>query len=174
MSGVQLFAVEDDGARELELAAPPAGIHDLPETLPFGVYTAMRTFAHNQFLELRAHLDRLEQSMVLLDWGYQHDRARLRQALHTVCTAYLGADARVRVDVLAQPAAVLGSDSRELITLAPFTPVPARLYTEGVRVALAPALHRTLLEVGMPAYDVSPVRDTLERYFMEKTEGVMG
>ncbi len=40
--------------------------------------------------------------------------------------------------------------------------------------ALAPALHRTLLEVGMPAYDVSPVRDTLERYFMEKTEGVMG
>ena len=40
--------------------------------------------------------------------------------------------------------------------------------------ALAPALHRTLLEIGMPAVEVSPVRETLERYFMEKTEGVMG
>jgi branched-chain amino acid aminotransferase len=142
MGDVQLFAVEEEGARALTLAALPAGIHDLPETLPFGVYTAMRTFAHNQFLELRAHLDRLEQSMVLLDWAYRLDRARLRQALHTVCTAYPGDDTRVRIDVLAQPATAQGSSSRELITLAPFTPMPARLYEEGVRVALAPALHR--------------------------------
>lgn len=40
--------------------------------------------------------------------------------------------------------------------------------------ALAPALHRTLLEIGMPATDVTPVRATLERYFMEMTDGVMG
>lgn len=40
--------------------------------------------------------------------------------------------------------------------------------------ALAPALHRTLLEIGMPAVDVRPIRDTLERYFIEKTDGVMG
>lgn len=40
--------------------------------------------------------------------------------------------------------------------------------------ALAPALHRALLEIGMPATDVRPIRDTLERYFIEKTDGVMG
>jgi ABC-2 type transport system ATP-binding protein len=40
--------------------------------------------------------------------------------------------------------------------------------------ALLPALHRTLLEVGVPASGVEAVRDTLERYFLEMTEGVMG
>ncbi|MDA1195553.1 MAG: ABC transporter ATP-binding protein [Planctomycetota bacterium] len=40
--------------------------------------------------------------------------------------------------------------------------------------ALVPALHRTLLEVGVPALSIAPMRETLERYFIEKTEGVMG
>jgi ABC-type multidrug transport system ATPase subunit len=40
--------------------------------------------------------------------------------------------------------------------------------------AVLPALHRTLLEVGVPAQSVVAVRETLERYFIEMTEGVMG
>jgi magnesium transporter len=39
---------------------------------------------------------------------------------------------------------------------------------------LLPALHRTLLQVGLPAISVEPIRDTLEQYFLSKTEGVMG
>jgi len=54
-----------------------------------------------------------------------------------------------------------------------------RLHPDGGLVvegdeALAPALHRALLEVGMPAIAVTPMRETLERYFIEKTDGVMG
>ncbi|MDT8306789.1 MAG: aminotransferase class IV [Anaerolineae bacterium] len=142
MTAVQLFAVEAGGPRQLSPAVAPTGIHDLPAGLPYGVYTAMRTFEHNRFLELAAHLDRLEQSAALLGWSYRLDRQRLRRALHTVCSAYPGADARVRIDILAGPATLLGSTSRELITLAPFTPLPVHLYREGVRVALAPALQR--------------------------------
>jgi ABC-2 type transport system ATP-binding protein len=35
-------------------------------------------------------------------------------------------------------------------------------------------LHRTLLEAGQPAVEVSPIRESLERYFLDLTEGVMG
>jgi branched-chain amino acid aminotransferase len=142
MSEVQLFAVTPDGPQRLIPPQPVAGIHDLPAGLPFGVYTALRTFSQNRFLELAAHLDRLEQSMLLLGWSYQLDRQRLRQTLHAVSSAYPAEAARVRIDVLARPSTLLGSSSRELITLAPFTPVPAHYYEEGVRVAVAPALHR--------------------------------
>jgi ABC-type multidrug transport system ATPase subunit len=40
--------------------------------------------------------------------------------------------------------------------------------------ALLPELHRTLLGAGLPAVSVEPIRGDLERFFIEKTEGVMG
>lgn len=40
--------------------------------------------------------------------------------------------------------------------------------------ALLPALHRSLVTSGTPAIEVTPVRQSLERYFLDKTEGVMG
>lgn len=64
--------------------------------------------------------------------------------------------------------------------------VAARLGAEAVRLdedgvlhvtgdeARLDALHTTLLEAGVPALSVDPVRESLERYFLEKTEGVIG
>nr|MDJ0522810.1 ABC transporter ATP-binding protein [Planctomycetota bacterium] len=40
--------------------------------------------------------------------------------------------------------------------------------------ALLPALGRALLQAGLPAIALRPLRETLERYFIEMTEGVMG
>jgi ABC-2 type transport system ATP-binding protein len=40
--------------------------------------------------------------------------------------------------------------------------------------ALAAELHRVLLGAGLPALSVVPQRQSLERYFLDKTEGVMG
>jgi hypothetical protein len=40
--------------------------------------------------------------------------------------------------------------------------------------ALLPDLHRVLLAAGTPALAVTPIRGDLERYFLEKTEGVIG
>jgi ABC-type multidrug transport system ATPase subunit len=40
--------------------------------------------------------------------------------------------------------------------------------------AILEALHRALLSAGSPASEVSPVRASLERYFLDLTEGVMG
>lgn len=142
MSDVQIYAVTERGAQELALSYEPASLYDLPETLALGVYTALRTFDHYKFLQLSDHLRRLEQSMRLLTWRYELDERAIRRALHQVCVSYHHRDARVRIDVLAQPATQLGVDSRVLLTLAPFVPQPQAVYEEGVSVALAPQLQR--------------------------------
>jgi len=40
--------------------------------------------------------------------------------------------------------------------------------------AVLPAIQRTLLQAGLPARQLRPLRETLEGYFIDKTEGVMG
>ena len=142
MSDFQLFAVTPSAPQPLIWPAGAASVHEVFDNLALGVYSALRTFDHHKFLHLDDHLDRTEQSMRLLGWQYRLDRAAFCQALHQVCTAYPLPDARVRFDVLAAPATSLGSDSRVLIGLAPFTPVPDACYEQGVRVQLAPHLKR--------------------------------
>lgn len=142
MTHVQLYAICPDGPVSLAPAGPLRSIYDLPDTLPYGVYTVLRTFEHNKFLSLKDHLHRIEQSTELLGWSYRPDRWAIRHALHEVCTAYPLSNARVRLDVLAAPAEELGTESRELITLSPFEPVPAICYQEGVRVVVTQQLQR--------------------------------
>ncbi len=40
--------------------------------------------------------------------------------------------------------------------------------------SILPRLHRALLDAGQPALELTPVRASLERYFLDLTEGVMG
>lgn len=143
MSHTELYAITPTGGA-LPLTSPEQGetVHDLFDNLPLGVYSALRTFEHNKFLGLAAHLDRTEKSMALLGWDYKLDRVALCRALHQACTAYPLPDSRVRFDVLAAPAVALGTDSRLLIALSPFQPVPEAYLRDGVRVDVAPQLHR--------------------------------
>jgi len=142
MRELQLFAVMESGVQPLPVPEQATSFEELYEGLALGVYSALRTYGHNKFLCLAAHLDRTERSMTLLGWDFRLDRQRLRQALHAVCTAYPLPEARVRFDVLAEPAYRLGTDSRLLIALMPFRPVPDRLYEEGVKVGFARDLAR--------------------------------
>ncbi|HEX6386479.1 MAG TPA: aminotransferase class IV [Anaerolineae bacterium] len=142
MSQLQLYAVTEWGAKSLPVPEKATTFDDLYDDLALGVYSALRTHQHNKFLWLEAHLDRTERSMALLGWDFRLDRERLRQALHDVCTAYPLPEARVRFDVLAEPAYRLGTDSRVLIVLMPFVPIPERLYKEGVKVEFARNLAR--------------------------------
>jgi len=142
MAHFQLFAVEDAGPRPLPVPADAAQFADLYRGLPLGVYDALRTFEHNKFLYLNRHLARTERSMALLGWTYRLDRARLLRALHAVATAAEWPEMRVRIDILAAPAEALGTTSRELIALQPFTPPPAELYETGVAVDFAADLAR--------------------------------
>ncbi|MCW5864796.1 MAG: aminotransferase class IV family protein [Anaerolineae bacterium] len=142
MSTFQFYAVEDAGPRPLPVPDGATQFIDLYRGLTLGVYDALRTFDHNKFLYLNRHLARTERSMALLGWNYRLDRARLLRALHAVATAAPWPEMRVRLDVLAAPAEALGTTSRELIALQPFTPPPPELYAAGVAVDFAAGLAR--------------------------------
>ena len=137
---IQLFLITPAGAIPLPIPPQATSAHDLFDHLPVGVYTHFRTFNHNQFLGLAAHLDRLEQSLALAGIDYRLDRPGLCRALDQLCTAYPLPDARLRIDVLAAP--YPASQSQLLVALYPFAPVPAAAYQNGVKVAIAPQLHR--------------------------------
>ena len=139
---VQLFAVEDDAIRPLPVADSVTDFNQLYDGLQLGVYSALRTFEHNKFLYLEQHIQRTRASMALLGWADSLDEARLRYALHKVCSQYPLPEARVRFDYLAAPPCHLGPTSRLLIGLMPFTPPPAAFYTHGVRVGFALDLTR--------------------------------
>ncbi len=142
MDDLRLFAVTETGLQRLPLAASATGFDDMYDGLALGVYSALRTFSHDRFLCLDAHLERTKRSMALLGWDYQLDETRLRQGLHQACSAYPLPDARVRIDVLAEPARQEGTESRVLIGLMPFTPLPAHVYEHGVSVGFAHGLSR--------------------------------
>jgi branched-subunit amino acid aminotransferase/4-amino-4-deoxychorismate lyase len=142
MSQLQLFAVTESGPQPLALPKGATNFDTLYDGLSLGVYSALRTFDHNKFLCLADHLARMERSMVLMGWDFRLDRSSLCRALHQVSTASPWPAARIRFDVLAEPAWPLATDSRVLIALAPFVPIPQRFYDEGVAVAYAPDLKR--------------------------------
>jgi branched-chain amino acid aminotransferase len=142
MDNLQLFAVTEAGSERVALPEDTISIDDLYGELALGVYSALRTFSHNRFLCLDEHLARTKRSMALLGWSYQFDEISLRRALHQACTGYPLPDARVRFDVLAEPARRLGTESRVLIALRPFEPVSSHAYAQGVSVGFAPGLSR--------------------------------
>jgi branched-chain amino acid aminotransferase len=142
MKTVQLFAVGEDGLRPLLIPNQVAGFDQLYDGLDLGVYSALRTFDHNKFLYLEHHIERTRASMLLLGWAVDLDEARLRRGLHEACSQYPLPDARVRFDFLAAPPHHLGTDSRLLIGLMPFTPPAPEMYQLGVRAAFAPDLVR--------------------------------
>ncbi len=151
----RLFALTSRGLRELRVEAgadgassatpstSPSAVHDLLERLPGGVYSALRTFHHNRFLWLDAHLDRTERSMAGLGWPRRLDRPALRAALHRAATEYPLADSVARFDVLRDEFELQGERASVFLALSPFVAVPAEFLRDGVRVDLAPQLHRT-------------------------------
>jgi branched-chain amino acid aminotransferase len=142
MSDLQLFAITAAGPQPLSVPATAKDFTDLYHGFALGVYSVIRTYGHNKFLRLDHHLARTVNSMRLLGWDYQLDESRLRQAIHTLCTAFPSPEMRVRIDVLAEPAYRQGTESRELLALMPFTPLPSTYYTQGVTVDFATELHR--------------------------------
>jgi len=142
MTQLQLFAVTARGPQPLPTPDDAVDFTTLYDDVDLGVYTTLRTFDHNKFLHLDRHLARTVASMRGLGWQYELDEIVLRRALHRVCTAYPAPEMRVRIDVLPAPARPLGSESRVLLAVMPFTPPPPELYERGVTLNVAPGLAR--------------------------------
>ena len=142
MSQFQLYAITPTGPQALPVPEDTTDFTDLYQGLALGVYSIVRTFDHNRFFQLGHHLARTVNSLEMLGWSYSLNEQRLRCAIHDLCTAFPASEVRVRIDVLAEPATALGVESRELIALMPFTPLPARVYQRGVAIGFALGLQR--------------------------------
>lgn len=142
MSTLQLFAICADQLQTLPVATFAQDFTDLYPGLELGVYTIFRSYEHTKFLWLDHHLLRLAQSASLLGWEYELDETALRMAIHQVSTAYPAPEMRIRIDILPAPATALGSESRELIAVMPFTPLPMEYYNKGVGLGFAEGLLR--------------------------------
>ena len=137
-ASVQLFAVTPEGPEPLPVGQDARSAHELFDSLPLGVYSALRTFDHQRFLRLEQHFDRTDRSLELLGWDERLDRSALRRALHQTVGAYPGPDAFVRFDVLAEAPRSLGIQRRTLLALSPLVLVPERFLQEGVSVLFTP------------------------------------
>lgn len=170
-AGLELHALSATGVKTLAVEAAGGTVHDLLERLPVGVYSALRTFHHDRLLWLDKHLERTSRSMQQLGWKKSLDRDALRRALHVAVSTYPLADARVRFDVLQEPATIQGVTADMFIALSPFVPVPDEFMREGVRVELATHLRRASPRV--KTTDFVRTRKPLPLATRENYEGVL-
>lgn len=142
----QLYALHGEQIVQLDVpqhASDPARVHD---GLPLGVYEAARTFDHDLFVGLAAHLDRMERSIGLASLAGGFDRTNLCRALDHAARNSPSADSKIRFDHLAGPATALGSDAHVVLQVTPLDLPPDEVYTEGVGCQLT-ELQRTRPEV---------------------------
>lgn len=139
---LQLFALTASGPRALPVAASSGTMHDVMDVLPDGVYSALRTFQHERFLDLEAHLDRTDRSMAGLGWTKKVPRERLRAALAAIVRDRPGHDSRVRFDVLPAEIELHGVRADLFIGVSPHAELEPRLREQGVRVDYARHLER--------------------------------
>jgi len=168
---LELHALTGAGLRPLALDGAQGSVHDVLELLPPGVYSALRTFGHTRFLMLEAHLDRTQRSMQQLGWSKRLDRDALRRALHATVSAYALPEARVRFDVLPEPATIQGVAADVFLALSPHLPVPDEFLREGVRVELARHLRRDTPRIKTTAF--VRARKPLPLNTRENFEGVL-
>ncbi len=142
MSETRLFGVSDSGPVPLPVTTDANGFVDMLAGFSLGVYSALRTFDHNKFLDLEAHLARTINSLSLVGHHYDFDEARFRRTLHEVVTDYPLLNSRVRFDILTEPVERQGVAIQELISLRPFSPVPSAYYEMGVGADLGQYLAR--------------------------------
>jgi branched-chain amino acid aminotransferase len=91
--------------------------------LPEGAYTTLRTYGGRGVVRLAQHLRRLEESAALQGRACALDPAAARRGVALALDAATGPESRVRL-TFAPP--------RLFVAIEPFSPLPARLYEDGV------------------------------------------
>jgi len=121
-----------DEPRVLTFEAGPTGLLPLgrheslaaaSSALPAGAYTSLRTYGGRGVVRLDAHFRRLEESTALQGRSGAVDAATARRAIAGALDATRYEESRLRL-TFAPP--------RLFVAVEPFTPLPARLYAEGV------------------------------------------
>ena len=157
--GVPDLVVLDEPMNGLD----PAGMHEMREFIREENRERGVTFLLSS--HLLDDIQRLCDRIGILHRGKLVAEGRIDDLLSSAVTGYQVVCARgaVAVEALAKALPEVG----------------ARLDAEGTihvagDAAILSRLHRALLDAGEPALELSPVRASLERYFLDLTDGVMG
>ena len=127
---VRGFVLIGTRLREEPTTASTLDRHSL--SLPRGAYTTFRTYGGNQAFRLEEHLMRLTASAALDGFPCTIDFLEVRAGIKEAVSLAGFAESRVRLTL---PYVALGD---LYIAVAPYTPLPARLYQEGVHCVTAP------------------------------------
>jgi ABC-type multidrug transport system ATPase subunit len=141
----------------------PAGMHEMREFIREENQERGVTFLLSS--HLLDDVQRLCDRIGILHRGKLVAEGRIGDLLSSAVSGY-----RVRCD---KPAAALSQLVAALPDAKPRLDAEGTLHVDGDGAVLE-RMHRALLSAGSPASEVVPVRASLERYFLDLTEGVMG
>ncbi len=117
---VSTYEATEQGLRQL-------GRHETlaasSRALPEGAYTTLRTYGGRAVVRLAQHLRRLEESVALQGRAGAIDADAARRALAAALDATGHAESRIRLTFV---------PPRLFVAVEPFTPLPPRVYEEGV------------------------------------------
>jgi branched-chain amino acid aminotransferase len=119
-TGIPTYEAEPAGLR---LVGRHASLAASSAELPAGAYTTLRTYGGRGLVRLDQHLRRLEESAALLGQAGTIDPPAARRAITLSLNATANAESRLRL-TFAPP--------RLFVAVEPFTPLPRRLYEQGV------------------------------------------
>ena len=136
--------------------------------LPEGAYTTFRTYDGDKVLRLAQHVRRLEESVALIGQPGQLDEATVRTH---VCEALRVA--RTQTDWAAPEARfrLTFAPPHLFISIEPFTPYPASLYTQGVKCVTV-SLHRNNPHAKSTAF-IASATDAYKHLPTDTHEGLM-
>ncbi len=157
----RLYALcPDHGAQLLEIHPALGSASGAISLMAPGVYEGLRTFERSKFFGLRAHLDRLKDSVDGFRVPLSYDEDALVAGLDVAArdaTAAFDAETRVRVDVCAAPATTLGTESNVLFAMTPYRGLPEDVAKNGAYLRTAPGLARPF--PGVKTSDFIPLRE---------------
>jgi branched-chain amino acid aminotransferase len=119
-TGIPTYEAEPAGLR---LVGRHASLAASSADLPAGAYTTLRTYGGRGLVRLDQHLRRLEESAALQGQAGTIDPSAARRAVTLALNATANPESRLRL-TFAPP--------RLFVAVEPFTPLPRRLYEQGV------------------------------------------
>jgi len=145
-----LFELRDEQAVRLEVPGGAANLDRALLDLPSGVYEALRTRGGARFFRLERHCARAVDGCARAGLP-PLDEDLFRRGLDA-CTRAWGHEAKVRIDLCAEPPAAFGARTRTLFSFRPLVLPPPEVYAQGVSVRIAEGLERRDPEVKGTAF----------------------
>ncbi|MDA0947565.1 MAG: aminotransferase class IV [Planctomycetota bacterium] len=154
-----LFELRDDQAVRLEVPGGPANLDRALLDLPDGVYEALRTRGGARFFRLERHCARAAEGCARAGLP-PLDEDLFHRGLDA-CTRAWGHEAKVRIDLCAEPPAAFGAQTRILYSFRPLVLPTPEVYADGVGVRIAEGLARHDPEVKGTAFIAQRARRPL-------------